>query len=272
MIFGHTRYSVYSPDGGTWRAAKFLTEESYRNFLFSEERLKFRERIFIDLSLPIVLSNIESNDDYYHLVEYSSELPEEFKTRLLKACSVSDRIVPIMKGERNGAIQTIISSSGFPGDVIGLFKLDDDDLLSVDYIRNARKYVSSEFSNFVVSFPKGLTAWFDQSTGGYTVVKSVYQSKINIGLLQVVPVDVDSKGRRVAKFFNIGPHGSCDSRYPTILDASFPAFVWTRSGIQDTAIEKKGFVDRVYARVLKLDDAEDSEIESFPTLRPVIKS
>jgi hypothetical protein len=268
MIFGHTRYSVFSPDGGSWRAAKFLSPENYKDFLFSASRLDMREHIFGEYSVPQIINNMSSFDYYYHIVEYSQELPDDRKLKLFEICDRHERIVPVLSGQRNSEIDRIVNSAATDCSEIGIFKLDDDDVISDEYIANASKYVDHKFKNFVVSFPKGVTGWWNSDSASYSILKRVYQPKINIGLMTICSVKKIESGTRSVQFFNIGPHTTCDERYPVIMDASFISYLWTRSGIQDTAIKKNNFDEHTLKKLSRLSDIELSDIEGFSFLSP----
>lgn len=168
------------------------------------------------------------------------------------------------RGWRNRCIIRILEKDS--ADVIGIFKLDDDDLIAKDFVLHAKQYLEPQFSNFVVSFPAGLTGWYS-SKDGFFCIKKIYQPKINIGLMEVLPVShvgSSSTKREVeVEFRNIGSHGTVDTRFPTILDASFPAFFWTRTGIQDTAVKNQTFVDKVERKLSKLELASKEQLERF---------
>lgn len=271
MIFGHTRYSVFNPDASSWRAAKFLNVEEYKNFLFSNSRLDMREKIFRDFSIPQIKRNMESCQDYYHIIEYSQELPEGRKNNLFEFCDVHNQIIPVLAGKRNEKIQEILNNDGRGRSSVGVFKLDDDDVISDNYIFNAKKYINKGLEGFVVSFPKGLTAWFDSELGAYSVVKKVYHPKINIGLMAIFPVVTDFSGLRKVKFFQVGRHTTCDERHPVILDASFSSFIWTRSGVQDTSINKEKFDEHTMKKLNRLEGVTPSDFKGFETLSSFFK-
>ncbi len=265
MIFGYTRYSVFTPGAKVWRGMRELGEEAYKEFLFSDDRLSLREHIFKNFSLPLLINNLEANNNYYHIIEYSDELPEVRKQSLLDSCDRHDRIIPVLAGKRNKKINEILNmaySNGefYSGDALGLFRLDDDDLLASNYVSNAKKYISGQYIGHVVSFPKGLTGWYDYKEKSYSVVKKVYHPKINIGLMTVNSVELCRDGGVRANLFSTGAHTSCDERFPVILDASFNAFFWTRSGIQDTAVNKDEFKKRTVRELDRLADGCQSDL------------
>jgi hypothetical protein len=93
-FIGHTRFSVFSPSSGQWRATqgRFSTPEEYRRYLYSDERLESRAWIFLELSLAN-LARWDGDHELMHIVSYSSSLPERWVGRLEEAAARYDFLV-----------------------------------------------------------------------------------------------------------------------------------------------------------------------------------
>ena len=64
-------------------------------------------------------------------------------------------------------------------------RLDDDDILSPHYATSLSRYLRSEFSGFVVSFPLGYTGIFNQQDNHYYYLRG--SSPNVVGKYQATP-------------------------------------------------------------------------------------
>lgn len=262
MIFGVTRYSVFIPGAKSWRASG-MSEADYRSHLYDPQRMKIKEKIFEDYSLPLILTNLENNRNYYHFMEYSEELPRQYKDKLFEMCESHDRIVMIKHGEEGGRIDKIkeivkrhAEKKSLSYCVFGTFKLDDDDLISIDFVSRVNNYLEKRFVGFAISFGKGVIGHFDPEFNDYISFKEVYQPKVNIGLTTIGSAEIVD-GRLVGfRLTSPGSHMSVDERLPLILDSREKIFLWTKSGVQDTAVGKVNFKDKFSKRLSSLPDVD----------------
>src|SRR5699024_11828097 len=100
----YTRFSLYSPGSGAWRATngtKYRTEEEYLDYLYSDERLGPRTDIFLELTLPI-LKRGAGDVDYRHIISFSASLPEAYKARLREFADSNDFVVLDEQGTGEG--------------------------------------------------------------------------------------------------------------------------------------------------------------------------
>ena len=251
-----TRFSVYDPESTAWKASSALSEADYLAYLFNGERLAHRWHIFERFSIPTLIKNYESVDSLLHIVAYSKELPDSYKDKLFNLQSKYSFIKICLAGEVLEAIREALldnSEHNSGGGVFSIARLDDDDILSPHYATSLSRYLHSEFSGFIVSFPLGYTGIFSQQNNHYYYLRECYVPKIAIGLSAITPYSrtIDNKinfkhmdfkhilagsgeGMRLHPGgFN---HMLADRKYPVILDASQPMYFRSRSVKQDTRV------------------------------------
>ena len=76
MFYGVTRYSLFSPGSPSWKTSRsgvFKTQEQYKDYLFSEQRLQMRADVFFGKSVPALAA-----------------MAENFERRLLARCGADD--------------------------------------------------------------------------------------------------------------------------------------------------------------------------------------
>lgn len=273
MFFvGTTRFSVYQPGSIEWKASgKFFDEQSYLNYLYSEQRMRYRLSVFIKISLPL-LAEASRGINFIHILQYSKQMPKRYLDELKEAqqrfpflhlveVSVDLRFDNVWKKVRQ-ELQTMSIQQG----VFGFFNLDDDDLLALDYFLTARTYLKAEFVGMYLSFGAGFTGFYDDETQSVLEMRRCYVPKINIGLLAISEY-------RDNNFFipARGSHLSTDCSVPVILDSRTSKYFWMRSFHQDTAVDTVNLDDKL-AKINKemsrhANDVNDTEVERlFPTL------
>lgn len=235
LILGHTRFSLYSPGSAAWRATngtKYRTEEEYLDYLYSDERLGPRTDIFLELTLPILKCGA-GNVDYRHIISFSASLPEAYKARLREFADSNDFVVLDEQGTGEGFNPLTYGGRQIePGEVFGLFRVDDDDLLSVSYLQKASAYVVPELTGFQVSFGAGFAGLWNRS--GLSHVRKFYQPMNSMGLLSIF--GKDSTGNLVGP--SLVSHPLSDRSNPVVLDSREPAYLQARHAGQDSEVGK----------------------------------
>ncbi|RAX50852.1 hypothetical protein DQ353_00165 [Arthrobacter sp. AQ5-05] len=240
LFIGHTRFSVYQPQSGAWKATngtRFKSEQDYRNYLFSDERLASRADIFFGLSLP-QLAEAAKNHAVIHLISYSHHLPTKYETRLIEAADkhdflVLDKMFPSSAAATTESVAREALFSKFSADPyqpFGVYRLDDDDLLPADYFDRHEKYIKEPFVGMQVSLGTGITAIY--SEGKFVNARRCYHPMLAIGFMSIQRFTPDGLVRPER---NIA-HNLSDRHFPVIMDSSGLGYVWTRQVEQDTSL------------------------------------
>lgn len=230
MIFvGHTRFSLFQPGAGAWQASnrtRFRTPEEYREHLYAPERLDARADIFFSMTLP-QLDRAARGWPVQHIVSYSESLPSPYQNLLLEAAGkypwlVLDRCAP----GQPAADPLGVRDEG----VIGVYRLDDDDILPADYFDQVAPYMSDEHAGMFVSLGVGLTALYRD--GGLYFARRMHQPMLASGLLAIHTKRPD--GSTVSP--PVVAHNKSDRAAPVILDSRSLGYVWVRHPDQDTSV------------------------------------
>lgn len=273
MFIGHTRYSLFVPRSTAWRAsngARLKSSEEYREYLYNQDRLKAREQIFIDMSLPIISAAAERHS-IAHVVSYSDSLPEENKQNLYEAADKYSFL--ILDEQPEGLAGTSIdgiATSRLGGEgVYGRYRLDDDDVLSADYFDRMAGFLRPEYAGMVVSFPLGVIAGIDRD-GRVFNLREIHTPMVAIGLLYIC--QIDGRGSFVAP--RSGTHVYADRYNPVILDSrDYGYFRFTHSD-QDSAIgdlSAAGFATMIeQLNIFKQVPAERNIKQLYPTVSKYI--
>lgn len=267
-FLGHTRYSLFIPSSGAWKASngsRFDTPESYKEYLYSDSRMDLRERIFLGASIP-ALAKAADGFELRHIVSYSESLPEKRKDALRRAAEkypflvleeLPDGVQPKDRVETAGDYLT-------KGTLFGEYRLDDDDILSKDYFERMGEYVKDDLVGYVVSFPLGIEAIL--ADGKAMNLREMHYPMYGLGLLYVCKKLSDGTIRRPSS----SSHTKVDRHNPTILDARKLSYVRFNHSTQDNSMSATADADlsRIAASMEKYPQLRDNFNleESFPTI------
>ncbi|GAA5022795.1 hypothetical protein GCM10023258_13420 [Terrabacter aeriphilus] len=237
MFFvGHTRFSLYLPGSTAWAATRrFSSAEEYQAYLFSEERLAPRAEMFFERSLPQIDLAVRSHR-VQHIVSYSDVLPSDYKNRMHEASTKYPWLVldeyEDGRGKYNAdrVAANMLRHNGVAGGIYGNYRLDDDDLLAVDYFDRMAAHMHDSSVGMYVSLGAGITAI--QSAGRFWNARHVMQRMFSAGLLSVCRRNEDGTVDRPLNYFS---HHLADQRSPVISDSRSPGFFWNRTVLQDTS-------------------------------------
>lgn len=237
VFVGSTRFSIFQPTSKAWRLTSLSGGESEKELLsrlYAPERMEPRLDIFLNYSLPI-LSAAANSHSLKHIIHISEEMPLRYRELLQDAASQHDFLVLNMhrRGISDGAVPGahMLAKEMVGGDgTYGIFRLDDDDLLSADYFDKAQTYIRPDFAGMRLSFATGLTGIYEG--GRFSEVRQCYKPMIAIGLMNICARVGD---KTVIQPPDV-PHIISDRHGPVILDSREPMYFWTRHLAQDTNV------------------------------------
>lgn len=234
MFVGQTRFSLFQPGSRAWKASATTDQssaEEYRRYLYSDERMELRSRIFLEHSLPTILRAAQSHR-IFHVVSISESLPDKYREMLEKISVKHECIVLDVRPDGHGPSdwRKLLDPQIGVQDIVGVYRLDDDDLLSDDFFDRMRRYISEPFVGMRVSF--GLVAQILHHNGKFSMPRSSYHPMLGIGLTSIAQ-KMDSEDYVMPKPIS---HNRSDRVGPVILDSSEVGSLWIRSLNQDTAV------------------------------------
>lgn len=261
-FIGCTRFSLYMPGSNAWYISK-VAEESYLAQLYSDARMTARFDIFFNKAVPLY-EGMAKSFFYKHVVQYSSAMPEKWKKRLFEEASKYDFIVLSEASEENitTAVKRILA--GQPSGSLAYFRVDDDDILSSNYLTLLEKYTNKNYEGMIVSFGCGLVATYVD--GAFRDFRACYRRFLALGLAFIGGYDASSGEYWLPRYDG---HETVDRHSPTIVDSREPVFIWTHHELQDTKIRSVGAIGVIssrlkgYSRITSIEDYENR----FSTLK-----
>lgn len=237
-FIGHTRFSIYAPESRAWRASdrsRFKTEGDYRRYLFSDARLSIRADILLKFSLP-QLEIAARGHNVTHLLSYSEHLPKKYEDMLLRAETQYPFLIleRQQRGVPHATIEMISRGSLFdtadPYQPFGIYRLDDDDVLPVDYFAQNAPYVKQEHVGMQVSLGTGVSAIYKD--GRFFNARKCYHPMLSIGYMSIHKFNEDASMTKLPPV----SHSVADRHYPVIMDSRKLGYLWTRHTEQDTVL------------------------------------
>lgn len=268
FFFGVTRFSVYAPGSGAWKLSKDdISEQEYLANLYSDDRLSVRFDIFTERALP-AYQKMSIGRNYRHIVQYSDLMPEKWKAKLFQ-CAIDFPVILLQEVKHTTAsvdamLLELRNKEALSG-VVVWFRVDDDDLLSADYLDQLDQYAKSHFSGMAVSFGSGITAAY--TNGVFKNFRLIRKHLMSQG--QAYIGRYDASERRLI-FPKATDHTKTDTVNPVVIDSRKPAYFWVHHDSQDTsadinknlAISK---IDSLLAGLPRLKMHEDYAL-LFPTI------
>ncbi|GAB3843643.1 glycosyltransferase [Nesterenkonia populi] len=275
LFIGHTRFSVHQYESGSFVATRKeggFSRDEYTAWLYDDERLSTRTAIFLEESLPQLAEAAQGNE-LLHIVAISPSLPEKYKSALeqaraqykfLRIHETKMRAAPSQPNLR--LVKKMLTKRGMEGKVFGMYRVDDDDLLPIDYFERMGPYVTDEHVGYRVSLPRGIGAVRAQD--GYILPWSFYEAKSSAGFLTVHRFSPD--GQKIYGLearHHLKGHHKADRNFPVILDARAPGFFRARHRTQDSTLSSSSgpFFTRVTDQALGKPSVSLDEIKkAFP--------
>lgn len=247
-FYGLTRFSVYSPDSGSWK----LTRDqggSYAEQLYAAERMGPRADIFLELAAPI-LQVMADKHDYRHFVHYSSVMPDPWQSRLRETA----RRYPVLRlvdAEKVSAVRVMMRrdliETGAPDRTVVLFRIDDDDILAASYLDKLSAYAVPGDRGRAVSLCRGAGAiYLDGRIGPLRDQQRVFgaQGQAYVGSWRAADKTLTMTiGRN---------HTKVARMMPTIADAREVAWLQLRHPAQDMLSDQSDAVAQVQEALAKL--------------------
>ena len=147
---------------------------------------------------------------------------------------------------------------------VAYFRLDDDDLLSINYLDQLAHYNNIAFKNMAISFNKGVVAHFNKSyvdlrvcNKQFLAIGQAYIGSFINGVLEI-PLNLS--------------HHNLDSQIPVILDSREFTYLWTLHDEQDSN-HRKNMVKVIDQLAGYSTIKEDMSVEKyFPSIKTDINN
>lgn len=245
LFIGHTRFSVHQYKSGSFKATRqgdggLFSEKEYTDWLYDEERLAPRTEIFIEESLPQLAASADACD-LVHIVHYSASLPQKYQDLLRDAAveypflHLNEAPSLVAPSAPSKKVLNAVLRGRLPEDrVFGIYRLDDDDVLPVNFFTRMSPYLVDEHVGWRISFPESLTAVRTKSE--YILPWSRYFPKAAAGLMSIHQKLEDGSITGLQDRPPAKGHMKLDTAFPTVLDSREPGFFQARHKSQDSTL------------------------------------
>ena len=223
------RYSIYLRGKRTGWLIRRLHDHDYRRKLFDPGRLDLHQRLFLGLTLPSVRQQLAHADDrsLTLVVLTSTELPQAWKQHLFEALrpfswATALEIAPDEPDPFSDLPEIMLHRC--VGDRYVTIRLDDDDGLSADYLKQLNAHLDGRRSGFGISLSSGYAGFYDGRT--FREYREFHRPMIALGLATVhdrKALELGSKKRN--HIFQMGRHTQIDQRIPILTDGRLPAYL-----------------------------------------------
>lgn len=209
----------------------------------------------------------------HHIVSYSDSLPHKYKRQLVEFAKLHHFIVldECSESDKPMTPEELARSLIAQGEaaLFAEYRVDDDDVLPVDYYGQLAPYLDTPFVGMYVSLGAGLTAIY--RNGHFYDVRRCHSPMLAIGLAKIC---------RIGEFGELDAppvtrHTVADTVAPVILESRRLGFLWARHPDQDTAVslsfsQSRGeLFERARRQIERFPVEENMELvgEQFPTIR-----
>lgn len=263
-FFGITRFSIFDPSSKAWNLSR-ADEEKYLADLYSEDRMTTRVSLFLEKALP-AYQEMAGKYFYKHILSFSDVMPVKYKKLLLDAA----RKYPVLRLNKvndNVSINRIAESflENKESGPIAFFRVDDDDLLSSDYMDLLSRYVREEYNGMAVSFGSGIAAKYYRSS--FRNFRQCRSRLMTMGLAHIGKYGAQDGRISIPPFFE---HTETDRFIPVIVDSRSQAFLCTMHAGQDTSNGADAHLsrNRLLSRLSSMPAIQSASqlIDKFPAI------
>ena len=247
VVFGLMNFSVLYSSTKAYKVASKSYEE-YKNSVLNRDRLKVREDIFFRYTVPLLIGR---HDAYLNEgtvlrfnVAISDQLPvsviKKFDGLVLEHGDIFN-VIKVSESEPHNWLNILEEdfkylreSYSLSGEevIFANFRLDDDDVLSVDYFKHLSEYLDSTYEGFYLTFPRGYVGVYDE---GYKESYKINKPYLAIGLSKICKYNLsDCQITTDNPIVSSTPHTLIVNNSKTILDSRFAAYIWTMHNFSDT--------------------------------------
>lgn len=214
--------------------------EDYKKILFNKDRLNIKQEIFKSVTLKslkkIDFITPEDTQLKVHILT-SDELPLDNINFLEKITHEYD-FIEIKKSSVKDAslhrdFNEYLSENILFGESYASVRLDDDDGLSTEWLKELLHYLNNEtYSNHVISLCGGYALALDNEA----TFQKMVEWKWRFASAGMAYIGKKTQGKNL-NIYSCGNHSIPDNRYITILDARNRYFVRTYNDFNDSGVD-----------------------------------
>ncbi|MEZ2741872.1 glycosyltransferase [Paenalcaligenes hominis] len=289
VVFGIMNFSVLYSMTNAFKVSRKDYKE-YKESILKPERIRMRERVFFDYTVPSILKQHSSYKEEGVLlvlnVAISDQLPQCLIDRfdgLVKDYPQIFNVIKVPEDKNhvwidifNEELVKIKNKYSFEDVEIPFlnFRIDDDDLLSPGYFKAIKNYLSLSYEGFYLTFPNGFVGVYDDGFKSFYEINKPY---LAIGLSKICKFDINKEEIITEDpVVSSRAHTVIVKNSKTILDSTFSAYIWTMHKFSDTRSNDSSdrtsfykiqrFIDDNQLESIGFKDVEEVFEKSFSSL------
>ena len=242
QVFIIIRFSMLLKHKNKWKAGENSeTWFQYKENILSEKRLKFRMKLFKEITLPSLVGQSVDFDknNVKVIVATSEELPKEYMQNLdgiskkypwFEVLKTSEDFAGFKKyllyrlAEKKQSVN------------VATIRLDDDDALSKDFVSRVLEYQKKSINGYALTFANGYAGVYSTDSERIVSFKEYFYSKFSAGLTYFDRYNPVDKGfeHKYGTVYSLGSHVEVDKKVPLIVDPRGRGFIRTIHEEADT--------------------------------------
>ena len=254
------RYNIVSSVMSAWKSSK-QGFERHQSLIFASERMNTHFTLLENVTLPSINSQVDVDFSRLKvLLVTSKSLPTSEKDKIYNLLKIYSWL-EIYELEDDASYSDfdnlVINDIRSKGEsiIFSTTRLDDDDAISNDFIKELDKKVISENIGLAVSFSKGLAGFYDINNCNYVGLYS-YIFRLNAqGLSFINSYEFSSNSFKEyprVTVYQLGSHTKVDEISPVIIDSR--NHMWIRTIHSHSDAYHKDFQSLAKGRNYILED------------------
>lgn len=243
IIYIVVRYSMLIENSKTWSVTD-ADINKYRENLFNGNRLERRLKLFSNITLPSIVGQVDFMEGYEFklFVVSSDELPINNQKELNSlAANYEWMSIHYLPRQDLSIAQPIFDDLESYGKEVlyATIKLDDDDALSVNFLKEFNKLLVVRHIGYAISFGRGLCGFYNFSNNQYEKIINYYYPKIALGLGYINLFDGKVFKNKIKTLFQAGGYTKIDRYVPTIVYSKDIMYMYTIYEHSDSYTEER---------------------------------
>lgn len=230
------RYSILVNEPTMWVIGKNNSFENYKKEVLDPARLATREAIFSAICLPSLINLYKTKTADTNLkviIATSSLLPQKNKD-FLDSIQRNHPFIEISYHSPEDAdvgqiMRNVIDETVKKGEMYASVRLDDDDALSIEWIKKITTYLIPQFNNLVISLSSGLALLSDK----FGNIKQLADYKWRFGSVGLTYIGTKNSSAS-RSIYHCGRHLLVDHKFPSVTHLKGDFIIRTFNDFNDS--------------------------------------
>lgn len=257
-VLGVVRFSYLQSTDANFPITLNKSLEARREMLFAPKRMAQRFELFEAICLPSLAA--QNPDLFTGILLTSASMPQAHVDRLhaLTEAVPHLHVVPAEPNLSHLAIREAVARHR-PAEGMKLtFRLDDDDAISTDFTDRVAPYLQERYDGHCLTLLSGVGLC---RLYGRVRAWDRRHPFVSAGLSYI------NRAEAPETVYDCGNHSTVTERFPTLVDASFPAFLQSTHGTNASSGHVPALAYLLPSQTMSLRQAQARYGAAFPFLR-----